>query len=198
MSDLICETVLQHLLCPSDQLGKELKKEIDLQKNVIRVVINQGDKLIKLCFIENNNYAIIYVRNFDGISIVQLNICNLIGPIIGPLLKFDRMEQLVPLYPGTFTKECPLLYQVISGQLDVIRLGCDPLYVKNGELCLNVILGPASEYNSMQKIVPMLTHILPLVYNIAREVFHATGAPEKTARAEARKYMRAFNNYRND
>lgn len=192
------ETVLQHLLCPLDQLDKELKREIDIQKNVIRLVTNQGDKLMKLCFIENNNYAIIYVRNFDGISIVQLNIYNLIGPIIGPLLKFDRRGNLVPIYPDTFIKECPLLYQVISGQFDIIRLGCDPLNVKNGELCLNIILGPATEYDSLRKIVAMLAHILPFVYKIAHEVLHASGVPEKTACAEARKYMRAFNKYQND
>lgn len=190
------EMHIASLVCKPIDISQDLKKEIDSRSNIIESVYNLGNEVLKFSCKENNYYIFFYLRNFEDLAILQFNICKLINPLIG----LDLIEYNGELHPSNnsiFSQKYPYINNLFFGKgelNDIIRIGKN---INSNEICLNIILGLAENWNSMEQIIPIVSKMLGFIYECALEICHSSNAPSD-AKNTAKDYLRALINYKHE
>lgn len=190
------EMHLTSLVCKPIDIPQDLKEEIDSRSNIIESVYNIGDEVLKFSCKENNYYIFFYLRKFENLAILHFNICKLISPLIGHDLIVSN-GKLQPSSKNVFSQKYPYINNLFfgEGELNDIILLSKNISNHETEISLNIILGLAENWNSMEQIIPIVSKMLGFIYECALEICHSSNAPSDAKNA-AKDYLRALVNYK--
>lgn len=195
------EQNLLPLICPANMLDEDTKFDVDYHGNTCKVVYNLGDKLLKFTWKENSEYIVAYQRNLYGLGMFQLNVTDLIRPLMGSLLKYEDNTDanpiswgILPVNRNDLKAELPSFYNFVYNEELKDHIA---LFKTDNTIYLRVAVGKLSEQTKMEEILDILVVIVRQLYLSAFDIVHSKKVSNE-AQIVAKKYMRCFIRYKNN